>query len=71
MSLKVGWQRMTMKLGVKFIIFHLNVVDMLINLSRHAESAPHIDILNSVNVEIDNSVEEIVADSDEIKRIEI
>jgi len=71
MSLKVGWQRMTMKLGVKFIIFHLNVVDMLINLSRHAESVPHIDILNSVNVEIDNSVEEIVSDSDEIKRIEI
>ena len=28
-SLKVGWQRMTIKLGVKFVIFRLNIVDII------------------------------------------
>ncbi|KYQ51588.1 hypothetical protein ALC60_09309 [Trachymyrmex zeteki] len=42
------------------------------NLSRHAESASHIDNVNSVNVEIDTSVEETeLSHSDEVKRVKI
>ena len=45
-----GWLRMTIKLGVKFVIFRLNIIDII-----YQGMSSHIDNVNSVNIEIDIS----------------